>query len=309
MRLGLVCISEILRSKEKLHSRAMTRKRFLTEDRAVSMVELSARIAHNVLVLSKTIQTCHENGIGHLRVSSSIFPLVTDETLKLSYEDLPDIDSIISGLGKAGDLARQYDITLSCHPSQFNVLASLSEDTIRRSILQLNHESQVLDWLGCKSDYSSPMCLHLNRSPGVEEFTTQYFDRFCEGFWRCSKGVQNRLVLENEDKGYWSCENLYNTFNGFIPFVYDNLHDQCNPSSIPYSDQWAKLFKGTWGVHTPVFHWSEGIDGSNKHADYFTHVPAVVQLNKDVTWECEVKSKDKAICKIKDDKKFLEAEV
>jgi len=306
MRLGLVCISEILRSKEKLHSRAMTRKRFLTEDRAVSMVELSARIAHNVLVLSKTIQTCHENGIGHLRVSSSIFPLVTDETLKLSYEDLPDIDSIISGLGKAGDLARQYDITLSCHPSQFNVLASLSEDTIRRSILQLNHESQVLDWLGCKSDYSSPMCLHLNRSP---EFTTQYFDRFCEGFWRCSKGVQNRLVLENEDKGYWSCENLYNTFNGFIPFVYDNLHDQCNPSSIPYSDQWAKLFKGTWGVHTPVFHWSEGIDGSNKHADYFTHVPAVVQLNKDVTWECEIKSKDKAICKIKDDKKFLEAEV
>ena len=125
MRLGLVCISEKLRSAEKLHSRAMTRKKFLTEDRSVSTVELSSRIAHNVLVLSKTIQTCHENGIGHLRVSSSMFPLVTDETLKLSYEDLPDIDSIILELGKAGALARQYDITLSCHPSQFNVLASL----------------------------------------------------------------------------------------------------------------------------------------------------------------------------------------
>ena len=300
MRLGLVCISEKLRSAEKLHSRAMTRKKFLTEDRSVSTVELSSRILHNVLVLSKTIQTCHENGIGHLRVSSSMFPLVTDETLKLSYEDLPDIDSIISGLAQAGDLARQYDITLSCHPSQFNVLASLSEDTIRRSILQLNHESQVLDWLGCKSDYSSPMCLHLNRSPGVEEFNEDYRKRFEDNFYLCDKGVQNRLVLENEDKGYWCCENLYNTFNGFIPFVYDNLHDQCNPSSITYSPHWADLFKKTWGKFTPVFHWSEGIDGTSKHTDYFTHVPTVVQLNKDVTWECEVKAKDYAICKIKD---------
>lgn len=298
MRLGLVCISEKLRAKEKLHSKAMTRKKFLTESKDVSLVDLSSRILHNTFVLSKTIQICHDNGIGHLRVSSSMFPLVTDETLNLSYDDLPDITSIIFNLKEAGDLARKYDITLSCHPSQFNVLGSLSEDTIRRSVIQLNHESQVLDWMGCKSDYSSPMCLHLNRSPGVEEFTEDYRRRFEEGFAKCDEGVRNRLVLENEDKGYWNCENLYNTFNGLLPFVYDNLHDECNPSSVTYSPHWADLFKKTWGKFTPVFHWSEGIDGTNKHTDYFTRVPVVVQLNKDVTWECEVKAKDHAICKV-----------
>lgn len=298
MKLGLVCISEILRDEESIHSKTMTRKKFLSEEKASSISELSNRILQNVFVLSKTIGMCSRNGISHLRVSSNMFPLVTDETLNLDYQDLPDIDKIIDGLGEAGDLCRSLGISLSCHPSQFNVLSSLNPDVVRRTIRGLNHESQVLDWLGCESNYTSPMCLHLNRSPVKDETLEEYYDRFYKAFKKCSQGVQNRLVLENEDKGFWSCENLYETFNGLTPFVYDNLHDHCNPSSILYSNHWAKLFKETWSEYTPVFHWSEGIDGTRKHTDYFSHIPVVVQLNQDVIWECEVKQKDLAIIQV-----------
>lgn len=297
MKLGLVCISEMLKLEEKVHSKTMTRKKFLSEEKTSSLVDLSNRILDNTRVLKKTIEMCSRNGISHLRVSSSMFPLVTDETLGLEYSDLPDMTSIIQELNSCGELARNLNISLSCHPSQFNVLSSLNPDVVRRTIRELNHESQVMDWLGCDSDYSSPMCLHLSRSP-KSETDEEYRDLFCEAFSKCSQGVKNRLVLENEDKGYWSCENLYNVFKGVAPFVYDNLHDQCNPSSLNCSEHWASLFKETWGNHTPVFHWSEGIDGTRKHTDYFTHIPNVVESNDDVTWECEVKAKDLAICKV-----------
>ena len=57
-------------------------------------------------------------------------------------------------------------------------------------------------------------------------------------FFACDIGVRNRLVLENEDKGFWSCQNLYKYFYSYMRHVYnfnfpltlDNLHDKCNPS-------------------------------------------------------------------------------
>ena len=294
MKLGLVCISEILHTTEKLHARAMTRKKFLTENRQDSIKELSARILINTQVFQRTLEQCVDLCISHYRVSSSMFPLVTDETLSLDYSDLPDITEIQDNLTAAGNYARSNYISLSTHPDQFNVLASLNEDTVRRSIRQLNHEAQVMDWIGLPQNYDAPMCLHLNRGPKGEETPDEYRSLFLKNFSECSDGVQNRLVLENEDKGFWNCENLYSAFNAYIPLVFDNLHDACNPSPLD-GEEWARLFAETWGDYTPVFHWSEGIDGSSKHANYFTHVPKVVSDNSGWIWECEVKSKDLAI--------------
>lgn len=299
LNLGLVCISEMLREKEKLHSRTMTRKQFLKESKNISIPELSSRIFHNVEVLKKTLAMCCENGIKHYRVSSSMFPLITDKTLHLNYDDLPELDQIVSSLKEAGDYARSVGITLSCHPSQFNVLTSLSDETIKNTITELNHESQVLDWMGCKQDYSTPMCLHLSRSPKGEETDYEYLSRFMDSFYACSDGVQGRLVLENEDKGYWNCENLYSVFSSYIPLVYDNLHDACNPSSILSSQYWVSAFSETWSDHIPVFHWSEGIDGTRKHSNYFSHIPEIIKTNQNqIIWECEVKAKDFAITEI-----------
>jgi len=49
-------------------------------------------------------------------------------------------------------------------------------------------------------------------------------------------------------------------------------------------------FYATWPV-IPVFHWSEGIDKSSKHADNLTVAPPDIGL--DCVYECEVKAKDK----------------
>jgi len=51
----------------------------------------------------------------------------------------------------------------------------------------------------------------------------------------------------------------------------------------------------TWDT-IPLFHFSEGIDGTRKHADYATGVPN--EYGMEVYWDCELKAKCKAVKKI-----------
>lgn len=298
MKLGLVCISEMLRDTKKLSAKTMTRKGFNTLPKDAALKLLSARILHNTTVVYATLGSMIGNGIAHYRVSSSIFPCITDATLNITYDDLPDMPAIRANLRGAGDLARAMNITLSCHPDQFNVLSSYNQLTVERSIKELNHQSNILDMLGCTQDLRSPMCLHLNNTPDLKRETVDsYRERFLSALSRCNDGVRARLVLENEDKGYWTTEQLHRWFGAHRALVYDNLHDKCNPSinenvAVP-------LFRQTWGSHTPVFHWSEGTDAKPRsHAGRASHLPQIVSANSDCIWEVELKDKDYAIVEI-----------
>ena len=301
MKLGLVCISEILRDKHKdCRFRVMTRKQFNNLDRAEALTELSKRILINTQVMQRTLLHCKHSGISHYRISSNIFPLVTDATLGMSYDDLPDFQEICENLKSSGDYALNHGISLSSHPDQFNVLASHNPDTVERTIRELNHQAYVLDLMGCPQDYSVPMCLHLGLNPKPDEDIEDYILRFYAAFDRCDIGVRNRIVLENEDKGYWDCKKLFDNFGGDFPLVFDNLHHACNNPQNLSIKECISAFSKTWGALTPVFHWSEGIDGTRKHTDYFSCVPQFVQDNPNIVFECEVKAKDHAILQVLD---------
>lgn len=297
MKLGLVCISEILKKKDKsLAFKTMTRKRFLELGRDAALVELSSRILHNCKLTKQIILHCAANNISHYRISSCIAPLITDATLNISYDDLPDMQAIASALQDAGTTAQTCGVSISSHPDQFNVLASYNPDVVDRSIKELNHQAYMLDLMGLPQDYSAPMCLHLNLSfDSGKEDIYQYINRFGSSFNNCDEGVRRRLVLENEDKGFWNCSNLYKYFRPFLPLVFDNLHDAVNPSDFCH----FKLFKNTWRNYTPIMHWSEGLpDKPRSHAEFASHVPSVVAANKDCVWEFELKGKDEAILRV-----------
>jgi UV DNA damage endonuclease len=295
-KLGLVCISELLKDKDKkIAFKTMTRKQFLSMQRQDAIKELSFRILHNSKITAQIIVHCASVGISHYRVSSNLFPLVTDETLDLNYSDLPDLDQIKNMMMLAGNHARKVNITISSHPDQFNVLSSYTDSVVDKSIRELNHQSYILDLMGCSQDHSSPMCLHVSKNPNFDvETIEQYCQRFMNNLSRCDIGVQKRLVVENEDNGYWNSENVFKLFGNHLPCVFDNLHDAINPSVRCYIND----FKSTWKSHTPVMHWSEGINKTKSHTDYASHVPHVVSNNLDCIWEVELKAKDKSIVKI-----------
>ena len=320
--LGLTCISEELKDidKKKYSFQTMTRKRFndlcKSEDRNEAIRQLSERILHNVVVTEHILHHCAESDIRHYRLSSALFPLVTDQTLEIDLEELPDIVPIKQALRRTGIVAKTLNISIGSHPDQFNVLASSNRDAVERTIKELNMQASVLDMVGLPQDHTAPMNIHVNYTPKMDETLEIVATRFFRNLAMCDKGVYNRLTIENEDKGFFNVDNcikfseyLFAVHGVNIPVCYDNLHDYCNPSegnpSVSFNAErcahtWINQGDSEGDFIAPVFHWSEGIpEKPRAHAEYFAlgRIPphVAIESDKPAKWECEVKGKDKAI--------------
>lgn len=322
--LGLTCISEELKDKDKkkYSFRTMTRKRFHDLERSDAIHQLSERILHNARATRYIINHCILHNIFHYRLSSALFPLITDAQTDVTLDDLNPICliQIKEELEFAGKIAKKYNISIGSHPDQFNVLASTNEDAVNRTINELNFQASVLDMVGLPQDHTAPMNIHINYTPKMDEGYGMVAERFYKNLMRCDAGVFDRLTIENEDKGFFNVDNcikfseyLWNTFGLNIPVCYDNLHDFCNPSEEQNIILQAERCAYTWVNQStddvisadtiflsPVFHWSEGTpEKPRSHAEYFAlgNYPPHIAIDPDkpVKWECEVKGKDKAI--------------
>ena len=319
--LGLTCISEELKEKDKVKYsfRTMTRKRFNDlcnqEGRDEAVNQLSERILHNVIVTQYIVNHCHSSNIRHYRLSSNLCPLVTDETLEIDFETLPDIKAIKQEFRHIGILAKTLGISMGWHPDQFCVLASLNEDAVRRTIIELNFQAKIFDMIGLPQDHTAPMNIHVNYSPKDDETLEDVAERFYINLMKCDSGVYNRLTIENEDKCFFNIDNcikfseyLFETHNYNLPVCADNLHHLCNPSEVLDFTWQAERCAYTWvnqgeGEHNfiaPVFHWSEGKpEKPRSHADYiaFGNFPPHIAIDPKypAIYEIETKRKDYAI--------------
>jgi UV DNA damage endonuclease len=117
---------------------------------------------------------------------------------------------------------------------------------------------------------------------------------------QCPASVTKRLVFENNDnkKGVWSVKNLVTYFHvrEGIPITYDNLHHEMLSHGLTHRQAFEAAY-ATWRGAMPIFHYSEGINGTRKHADYAQQLPPDYGLP--VVWEVELKAKDKAIKRMK----------
>ena len=91
--LGLTCISEELKDKDKkkYSFRTMTRKRFHDLERSDAIHQLSERILHNARATRYIINHCILHNIFHYRLSSALFPLITDAQTDVTLDDLNPI--------------------------------------------------------------------------------------------------------------------------------------------------------------------------------------------------------------------------
>ena len=80
------------------------------------------------------------------RMSSDLAPYAT-------HPDMPQFHGMVrecaADLAHVGRLARDADIRLSFHPSQYVVLNSASEDLTRKSIWDLESQADMLDLMEC----------------------------------------------------------------------------------------------------------------------------------------------------------------
>jgi UV DNA damage endonuclease len=291
MKFGLCCIS--LKLKEQGYSfQTMTYKRFSTLPREESLSILGDRILNNLKVTNQTILFCSENNYVY-RVSSDIFPLITFDEANVNLEDLPNHDLIQDEFDNISQTIIDTGVRVSCHPSEFNSLASLSDKVVDKTITELNFYSSFFDRIGLPANTNSPMNLHVHNNNGSREEVSH---RFYNNFKKLDENCQARLTIENDDKlNCWSVADLVNIFHPItrIPICFDYLHHKCHPNNLPEQDAINMCWE-TWQTR-PLFHYSESRPGNNPraHNDYAETPFESYGLEFDI--DMELKAKDYAI--------------
>lgn len=300
MNKSLCCISLKLQ-ESGVKANTMTKTRFLALERKDAVNTVSKRTLNNVTVTRKILSYCAGKNWNY-RISSDLFPLATLPEAKLSFDVLPDKNSIYNEFKIASDIIKNNKLRCSTHPDQFVVPASGNLAVVEKSIVELKAHAMVMDLFGLPQSYDAPINIHMNCYKGnLKDIAL----RFIDVYKALPDNVRSRLVLENEDKGNsWNVKQLheYIYMNTGIPITYDNLHFRCNPGNMNAKDA-VKLSMSTWGKYRPLFHFSDNDPNNTNpraHADYVSSIPNEYK-NLDVDFEFEFKAKDYALEKAEKD--------
>lgn len=316
---GLISTSELLKEKDPDGSytfSGMTKKSFLGQKESggedTALQDLSSRIMHNLSLTENIIDFIPKVNISHYRISSSIFSLVSDfsNDLNISIESLPNYQDIISKIRSIGIIARQNNITLSIYPDSTNSLINEDEAQINNAIEELNFHNWFFETAGFPSNPSSPIVIKpFNQPSGSNhDSAVECVKTFYRNFKKLNKDTQNRIVLQNEDEGFWNPVNLFKYFHVYLHEKYEdgmvlsyyNIADQRNPGSFGTEtvDPVVNIgaFHETWMGVVPIFLWSEKKSAdSNIPSDYLSK--EVPNFGYTIKWECDVLKRDKAIVK------------
>lgn len=172
----------------------------------------------NARDIVKMLQWNDKYGIKFMRLSSQMFPFASHEEYGYSLASFAaDV------LADAGKVAAKLGHRLTTHPGQFTQIASPRKPVITASMRDLEYHNELLSLLKLPSqmDRDAVMILHMGGTYGDKEAT---LDRFRENYAKLSKGVKQRLVLENDDVA-WTVNDLLPICEELnIPLVLDFHH-------------------------------------------------------------------------------------
>lgn len=288
MKLGYACINMTLGSqKPKITTnRGMIRKTF--DSKGLSYV--SELVLHNIRDLIEVIKWNHRNGIKFYRMSSDMFPWMSE----YDFSDLPDYNKICTLLSGVGKLADKYGQRLTFHPGPFNVLASPNDDVVRKTIIELNKHSQIMDLMGLSTTPYNKINIHVGGVYGDKQSALQ---RWVDNFTLLDDSTKSRLTIENDDKtsAYTVRDLMFIHEHTGIPIVFDYHHHTCHPDGMSHLDA-LKLAITTWPDNiTPIVHVSEPRDDNNFRAHHDYVRTEVNTYGYDVDIMMEAKAKELAL--------------
>ena len=190
-----------------------------------------------------------KHGIHMYRMGSDLAPYAT-------HPDMPQFHNMVkesaSDLAHFGRLAREADVRLSFHPSQFIVLNSENEKLTQKSMWDLDSQAEMLDRMECGPE--AVMVVHVGGAYGDRESGCR---RWAETWKRLGEPVRRRLVLENDDIRFSAADVLKVHEATGVKCVWDYQHHWCfNPEGLPMVET-LERFCATWpaGVR-PKMHFS-----------------------------------------------------
>lgn len=287
LNFGYACICNCLRKKNIYSSRTL---RLATLEQ--KGIEYAKELAiKNLNDLLRILKWNKENNIFFFRMSSDMFPFATYSGY--SYV----LDFVDDKLKEIGNYAKENNMRLTMHPSQFNVLSSSDEKVVANTFLDLNHHCDILDRMGL--DQNSVIIIH---GGGVYGNKKKALEILKNNILRLPQNTRDRLVLENCEMSYTIEDLLPISESIHVPLVIDYHHDSINPSSQNIEYYHDRVFD-VWKKRNikPKVHVSNSIPGitnenlraeRRKHSDYisFIHEPLLsISFPIDVMLECKMK--------------------
>ena len=293
-RIGYPCINTKLQAEEGIYTnRHMIKKTF--EAQRSTLEGVSKLSLENCKDLVKIIQWNERNGIKFFRMSSNIFPWMSEYELT----DLPDWPLIEKNLQLAGKLATEYGQRLTFHPGPFNVLASTNGFVVKKTIKDLNQHSQIMDVMGLPATPWAKINIHVNTTQGGKGEAAA---RFCKNFEKLNPNTKSRLVVENDDKpSQYSVADLYQLIYMKIgvPITFDVHHHKYCSGNMDHETA-AILAVSTWRKDIPAaFHFASTINHeqpdkmARAHADWIYE--ELTDFGTGAWIMCECKAKEQAI--------------
>jgi UV DNA damage endonuclease len=131
------------------------------------------------------------------RISSGILPAYTESKWRYFWQRADVRAYCERELAAVGNRARELDVRISFHPSQFVVLASDNADIVLRSVEEFEYHVTMARWMGYGSswhDHGFKINIHLSGRNGVEGF--QY------ALTLLSPEARNLITVENDEMSH-----------------------------------------------------------------------------------------------------------
>ncbi len=190
-----------------------------------------------------------KHGIHMYRMSSDVAPYATHPDLPQFHGQVGECAIELAALGQR---AREMDLRLSFHPSQFIVMNTPDENVRRKSIWDLRVQAEMLDAMGL--DDRAVMVIHAGGTYGDKE---PAMARWAATYDQLPEPAKRRLVLENDDIRFSAADILKIHERTGVRLIFDVQHHQClNPDGLPLVPT-LRRFLATWPTGTtPKMHFS-----------------------------------------------------
>lgn len=295
MRLGYCCINLTLGAKKPpvYTGRSLTRRLF-------SIKKASTLAAQNIADLLAILEWNRQNGIFVFRITSDLFPRLTDPDCGYRIKELNASPKIIHNLHMIGAYAQKHKMQLSFHPGPFALLGSPHDQANIAGTREIEAHACIAEHICAGGHLDIPINVHIGGTYNGDFERTA--SRWLKNFAKLSQTARERLTLENDDRlNGWSIRRLHRLIysRSGVPLTIDLHHFLFCHDKYPLGEDY-RLAKSTWGHRSNEVHYSESAAGrtARAHSDYLQRaLPDFVIQDQDAHVLLEAKAKELALLK------------
>lgn len=155
-----------------------------------------------------------DNGIAYFRISSDTIPFASHSVMTVDWRA-----EFGERFARIGELIREHDMRINCHPGQYILLNATNDEIVARSIAELEYTASLFDLMDL--DGTHKMQIHTG---GVYGDKPAAIARFIERYGGLSEAIRRRLVIENDERQYTLADNLVIHQATGIPLLFDVFH-------------------------------------------------------------------------------------